>query len=212
MATRHEPIDQDAALRGLARQVDGLQGQLATQGDEITNVQKALRTITDALTDLSRRSIREAGRGRSAPADTEPSPEWLTITNEDVAVVVLDDLGWWLPNVWNHYGVVPSPCWPYHPAAVAELVACRSAWLDAIAESAKPNALADWHERYRRPLADRIPKYITCAAAAGGHEGPDGARYTASEVDLPKVAAWWAATHGQTDDPAPGLSRVGRAR
>lgn len=212
----HKPVDVDAAVIRLARQVDQLQHQvtdLATSNGELgADVATHGRGIRD-LADLIRRTSSQPLASVPDLGDEEqvPPPEWLTVTDPVLAVEWLSALDQWARDVWRHFHPLVA-CWPWHPGVVAELLTCRLLWDEAIAPGAGPGGLGAWHDRWRPGAHRRIDRDLTACERDGAHiEGPQHQSWTADPSHLDELAVWWATTHGGGPvGSAPGLTLEAR--
>lgn len=214
MTRRHLPEDQGEALGALAHQLDKLRRDVdafAAVRDDIAAHSRAI----DALTRAVRRT--DAGPGQ-APDDNDsdsvepPVPEWLTLSDVGLAIAWLTDLTVWVPRVWLRYPSAQlQPCWPWHPAVVAELLVARYAWADATVPGQGVLALAAWHDRWRPSAMTRINRAMTgCDRGGGCHVNRAGHHFHFDLAYLDELAQWWALTERPDPDAAPGLSREDR--
>jgi hypothetical protein len=209
---RHAPVDIDAAVIRLARQVDQLQHDVTELVGLRADVDAHSRALTD-LADLLRRvttdTSLEGAVGATPTAsegEAESTPEWLTITDPELAVTLLGALDQWTRDVWLHYHPL-TVCWAWHPNVVAELLSCQQLWAEAIAPGAGAGGLGAWHDRWRPGTATRITRALTaCERTDGAHVTGPSTRWSVDAAVLDELAVWWATTHGATSPP-PGLSR-----
>ena len=174
---------EERALRRLVDQVDRLAHQVQDLTALRSDVDTHTRTLAD-LTDLLRR-LRAGHADTGATATDEPAEgpvmEWLTLTDAEVAVRFLADLSVWARDVFTPYvpaGSVFAPCWPWHPTAVAELLACQGAWIAAVHPQAPLESLAGWHDRWRPGTWQRIYKLLArCERDVDGLHIDGSARY-----------------------------------
>lgn len=148
----------------------------------------------------------------SDPAAGAPV-SWLTITDPAAARVALAELADWLTRVYLYYpGSLDSlgECWPWHPAAVEELLALRGSWLAAYASpDATPARALDWHDRHDRHLPGvhrRLRATLgDCSLTAHRRGGrADQLRPALPATDaLDPLAKWWDVSHGTTGAPPP---------
>jgi len=216
-----EPDGRDEqALRRLVEQVDRLDHQVEDLTALKSDVDTHTRTLAD-LTDLLRRVTADgpaAGGGANEAEDADPPVmEWLTVTDPEVAVRFLNDLSVWVRDVFGRYvpgGSVLAPCWPWHPVAIAELLACQAAWIAAVHPKAPLEALAGWHDRWRPGTWHRVTKLLARCERDVDHLHIEGsARHRFDLAYLDELAEWWATTHGAGAEPvepgvglAPGLT------
>ena len=221
----------DDALSGLARTLDELRADVRSLTktsdiltDDVPSHTRALTALAQAVATGAASPAPAAGDGSGGGqvdghlADAEdhdedgdpPGVAWLTVTDPAQAIAWLTDLATWVPAVWQPYLLTQTPgCWPWHPAAVAELLVVRHVWHDAVAD-ADPAALAAWHDRWRPAAAQRVERLMAGCERAEGHHKISGREHTYDTAYLDELAEWWATTHGT--DPtrwAPGMSREG---
>ena len=161
--------------------------------------------LSDLIRRLSATGSAPPGGRDQGDDDAAPVAEWLTVTDPELAIGWLNRLQQWIRDVWNHYTPV-TRCWPWHPHAIAELLACQAAWSAASAAEAPPDALATWHDRWRPSTATRVGKVLTGCERTGGLHVIGITRWTFDPACLDEIAEWWATTHGRTAQ-APGLTR-----
>ena len=228
---RYTTAGVDDALAGLARALDELREDVravtqASAGltDDVASHTRALAALAQAVATGAGSAAPISGSGSAGEgddgdlADSEddggdddpPGVAWLTVSDPARAIAWLTDLATWVPAVWQPYLLTKTPgCWPWHPAAVAELLVVRHLWRDAVAD-ADPAALAAWHDRWRPAAAQRVERLMAGCERADGHHKIAGLEHTYDTAYLDELAEWWATTHGT--DPtrwAPGMSREG---
>ena len=221
------PPDPDQAGDGhgrpllqLVKQVDHLTRQVGDLTVVKAEVEAHTRTLAD-LTDLLRRlgnpaDTTPAGDQDADGDDAGPVMEWLTLTDARAAVRFLADLWVWVRDVFARYlpngdGDGLPGCWPWHPVAVTELLACQATWIAATHPLAPLDGLAGWHDRWRPGTWTRVaPITSRCARDVDAlHVETDGTRYSYDPAYLDELAEWWATTHtvsSRPDRPAPGLT------
>jgi len=230
MTRRSLPTEQVAALARVVADVNRLSHDVARLND-LADVVAAHAKAIAHLTDLAERLHQATGTrspegptddhsdgsprtGASAAAAAEdPVPAWLTVSDPEVAIAWLNDLSIWVPAVWQPHLQTKTPgCWPWHPAVVAELLVVRYQWADATTDSAKPDTLATWLDRWRPDAANRVHRHMTGCERTDGWHKDHGREHTYRLACLDELAEWWATTHGtDADQPAPGL-RVEQGR
>jgi hypothetical protein len=189
------PNSDDAAVAGLAREVDGLRRVVAP-----------LPSRVDALSAL----LAELGETVAATgARKAAAPSWLMAPTAPAETgQLLDELAAWLPVVYLQYpdAVASFPdCWCWHPHVVEELLWLMHAWLAAYQGSSASVALAgDWHERLRPGVVRRI-KATVGVCSRESHTSRPGwptpvstAPTVPSEDELSGIAEWWAVRRDET--------------
>ena len=198
---------QDPSVAGLAAQVDRIRlevAALATAGAVVrTDVESHTRTLTD-LSDLLRR-VTTADSGTADDDEPETRPEWMTVTDPGAAVNWLTGLSIWVRDVYAQYAPIPG-CWPWHPPAVAELLACHAPWAAAVAAEAAPDTIANWHDRWRPGTQHRLDDMLAGCQRARGLHVEGAARYDYDPAYLDEYAAHWAGSHDPAGNAAPGLT------
>lgn len=212
---RHFPLDLDDAVTRLAQRVETLHHDLAELGEDLTQVRGTTASHGRALTHLGELFATGTARPATEPGqgDTDeplpPAPDWAGVTDPGLAVAWLNGLAVWVPRIWLLYpGSRLTPCWPWHPAIVSELLVSQHLWLKAVTSGPAPEPLAGWHDRWRPAAAVRITRSLSgCERGAGCHVNPAGHHFTYDLDHLDDLAVWWA-THDRPDlDAAPGLTR-----
>jgi hypothetical protein len=208
---RHESVDIDAAVARLAGQVDRIDRQVSDHAVDVRRLREDVdahsRSISD-LADLVRRvrtaSSSTPSSGKDDLDEAPPVPEWLTVTDPELAVAWLGGLVVWTADVWARFRVLPG-CWPWHPTVVAELLVCQHVWMTATTPGMPPEVLATWHDRWRPGTVRRIDHVLAaCDRAHGRHVTTGGQQWTYDPAVVDELADWWATTHGST--PPPGLT------
>ncbi|WP_181780102.1 hypothetical protein [Pseudonocardia pini] len=205
------PAEPDAAMAGLARDVDVLRRQVAP-----------LPARVDALSGLLA-ELGETVAALSARKPPTPAPSWLMApTDPEVTGRLLDEVAGWLAHVYLRYpdAVESFPdCWCWHPHVVEELLWLMHAWAAAYQGPAASVALSgDWHDRQRPGVVRRI-KATAGVCSRENHQTrpgwPDqvtGAPTVPSEADLDRIGRWWAdAREEPAPEPPRTDSRIGEA-
>jgi hypothetical protein len=238
MAKHHPPQDEDGALAALANQLDELRRdheRLTTVRGDVAAIRSDLAAFNDALNDLTDTVRRRTAspHGPEAPAqtpddaaagpltddgrptlqvpETDDVPEWMAVTDPQLAVAWLNDLTVWVPRVWARYphGGLPK-CWPWHPPAVAELLTSRHQWAAATAPGSGIDGLTSWHDRWRPGTVLRLAGVMSgCERAQGCHTNVTMKHWRYDLDQLDDLAVWWATTSGNPSvdlESAPGLT------
>jgi hypothetical protein len=147
------------------------------------DVERATRRVGELETLLRQLAADVAALPRLAqgPGDGGPADErgrvraWLLAEDRRQAASDLGDLAEWLHRVYLRYpdAALPS-CWLWHPAVIEELWWLRRAHADAYdPELESWQRVADWHDRQRPGVVQRLGKAVgTCELALhrGGHD------------------------------------------
>ncbi|MPZ24991.1 MAG: hypothetical protein GEV12_00680 [Micromonosporaceae bacterium] len=201
-----------AGLAALATEVEQLQRRLESHQDGIRQAQESADHAHRVLIDIVDRVQAIADQHTTNGADPAAGApaSWLTLTDPATARVALADLADWLTHVYLHYpGSLDSlgECWPWHPAAIEELLALRGGWLAAYTgPDATPTRALDWHDRHLPGVQRRLRTALSdCSLAAHRRGGrADHLRPTLSAADaLDQLAQWWATSHGTNGAPTP---------
>ena len=197
------------AAEALAGQLDALSRQLRLHGEDLVTVRALAEAATRVLDDLVERidqvehtASTAATRLAEHLAAGDRNPRcWSWLAEPDPkAVVRLAD---WMGRVLLHYPTTPaalSPCWPWHPWAVEELLALHRSWTEAyIGATASGLRAVDWHERHRPGVLTRIGRTLADCDLAAHHPGAR-ADHThqpalAGAAQIDQATAWWATQH-----------------
>lgn len=188
----------DAALAGMAREVDGLRRDLATLRALPSRVDELGRLLADLAESVSRKPSAPAPSWLMAPADVETTGP------------LLDELAAWLGAIYLRYPDAADSfpeCWCWHPHVVEELAWLMYAWSAAYQGAAASVALAgDWHDRLRPGVVRRI-KATAGVCSLENHQTrpgwpavPDSTPTVSAEDQLNDIAEWWA---HRREEPAP---------
>jgi hypothetical protein len=202
-----------AALAALAGEVEALRRQVDIQQRDLVQAQEsadhAHRVVVEIVDRVKAIADRQAAQNERDPAVGAPI-SWLSIEDPASARLALGELADWLTRVYVHYpGSIDSlgECWPWHPAAVEELLALRGAWLAAYTSPDASAARAvDWHDRHLPGVQRRLRTALGDCSLAAHHRGgrADQLRPTIPAVAaLDQLADWWTASHGTTGAPPP---------
>ncbi|MGH3682294.1 MAG: hypothetical protein ACRDT2_18820, partial [Natronosporangium sp.] len=126
---------QPPGLAALATEIEQLQRRMVTQQDGVRQAQESADHAHRVLIDIVDRVKALADQHTTSRTTQDPAAgapvSWLTLTDPAAARVALAELADWLTDVYLHYpGSLDSlgECWPWHPAAVEELLALRGGW------------------------------------------------------------------------------------
>ena len=209
MTNQHPP----AGLAALAAEVEQVQRRLEAHQDGIRQAQESADHAHRVLIDIVDR-VKAIADHHTTTTGTDPAAgapiSWLTLDDPAAAQIALTELGYWLSQVYLHYpGSLDSlgECWPWHPAAIEELLALRGSWLAAYTgPDATPARALDWHDRHLPGVQRRLRATLgDCSLAAHNRGGrADQLRPTLPAADaINPLAHWWASSHGTTGAPPP---------
>ena len=198
LAARVDALEQDT--RVLRTDADGLgrgYARLTTQIDRLAN--RASTTTGAGAGGTSGTAGRSAPTGPGA-ADDEGQPDWLTVTDPDVAVAWVTAADIWARDILTRHGLAltSTPCWPIHPDVVGDLLALIAQREEAYG-GAKPAAVSEWLTRWLPAGIDRIRGRLAVCLDERGHS-QNSRIYDAKPVDPAHAAHWWATDR---NTPAP---------
>lgn len=214
---RRDTTAGDAAVAGLAREVESLRATLQALEEQVAPLPKQVSKLATLVHNLAAQ-VRGGDEGKKTPPLS-----WLDLDESEgpaAAQTVLEELSLWLARVFLRYpdGAAALPeCWWWHPDVVEELVALMRAWLAAYADGdATAARAADWHDRYRPGVVKRI-RQATGNCSLEAHQA-DGERHQPAPaipagLALAPIADWWANHRTQTaPEPDPQLVAETRAQ
>ncbi|WP_210717515.1 hypothetical protein [Amycolatopsis acididurans] len=200
-ASQPETGTANAAVAGMAREIEGLRKAVAALPPLSMRVEDLARVVQDLAAKLA-----------ESPAEGNPALSWLALpADPEMTREVLDGLCRWLAEVFLRYpdgaGALPE-CWLWHPDVVEELLWLMRTWLAAY-EDADASALraGDWHDRYRPGVVKRIKTATgSCSLenhlAGGSHHRPAPAVPLTEAAE--RMAAWWSTARGDAaPEPTP---------
>ena len=181
MTPASPPIDENT-VRAVVGRVDRLEADLA----------KLDRTLS---------SLASAAKGLLATKQEQAAqPDWLTVDKPAVAQAMLLAALDWTDRHGATLELKVQPCWPWHPQAVAVLLAATQHHY-AVYHGPSPVAVTDFLTRYLPAIAKQLREAQgSCREAIHLHAGQ---KYTVHRDQLPDLAAWWATDRTGL---APGLT------
>lgn len=188
--------DLPAQVTALASLVDRNQHRLA-------RVESMVRQLTAEV---------EARVPRDQDAEASQSTDaraWLLIQDTGQGRAVLAELTQWLAEVYLHYpGAALPSCWLWHPAVVEELWWLRQAHHDAYnARDGSAAKAADWHDRYRPGVTQRIQAALRdCELAL--HEKPRPAPTVPLTGSADRIAEAWTTTRTSPQPTSDELTKA----
>lgn len=141
------------------------------------------------------------------PGDGTPAEPWWTVNDPDVARARLTDLVEWIEAVYARY-LAPDEelraCWMYHADVVTELLTLRDTWHAVYyGPAASPQAVQDWHDRYRPGTVQRVTASLRgCGLAKHKDQGKYARPRTPGRDLVDGIAAWWGETRGASAPPS----------
>lgn len=153
-------------VTALAGQLDRLrQGHEDLDGRH-TETRKAadagLRVAREALALVQRVGQSTAPAGDAEEEEEEAPKPLLCVLSilpgqEEELAEELESLASWLAQVYLRYEDARLPeCWAWHTAAVEELLTLQTMWEIGYRLRPNPQAVADWHDRYRPGVVRRL--------------------------------------------------------
>lgn len=186
----------DLSLTGFARAVE-------RNGRRIAELDALVRRLAHDVAGLARALPAATAAGeRSAVVDGPRS--WLLAKDPDEARAVLADLVEWVGAVYLRYAGAALPsCWLWHADVVEELLCLRQAHAAAYtARSACVQRAADWHDRLRPRVAERITRaHGRCELAEHVRGCPQARPAVPASVSaaLDAVAEAWTSARAQPE-------------
>lgn len=176
--------------------VVALSKELERHGQRVDRAEKLLRVLSEDLAALA-----EEVRGQ----DPEPTGvrSWLLVEDTEQARQDLGDLIAWLGAVYLRYPDAGLPsCWLWHPAVIEELWWLFQAHQDAYTgPQASYTRAADWHDRQRPGVAERVRRWLRSCELAEHHQAHEPAGVPlVSSAD--RIAHAWT-TDRSTPKPTP---------
>src|SRR3954447_3812454 len=180
-STPSAQIDGDT-VRAVVGRVDRLEADLAKLNHTLTGLGAAVKGLL------------------TQKQDQAVQPGWLTVDKPAVAQAILLAAVDWTERHGATLGLKVQPCWPWHPQAVAVLLAATQHHY-AVYHGPSPIAVTDFLTRYLPAIAKQLREAQgSCREAIHLHAGQ---KYTVHRDQLPDLARWWATD--RTDLP-PGLT------
>lgn len=188
--------DHQERFRAIARITD----------DHETRIER-LRRDVDHVTSALSRHLQEKPAGQPKKADGPGQPDWLSVTDPEVAQTILDETALWVDHYGRYLGLELRHCWPWHPQVVVLIVAAAQHYR-AVYAAAVPPAVTDFLTVRMRAIRTQSEALFPVGCRDTTHE-VDEIRYTVHLDELPALATWWATDRTGL---APGLtSRIAAA-
>jgi hypothetical protein len=155
----------------------GIRGQAQTVAEAASLAQEVTR-LSQAVTG------RADGEGQRDPL---AHPRVWAALDDAAYVEALRDLARWVAEIllpgYPQVGPLLAPCWPAHPAVVAELDWLYWDWLGWTGTVGRSRDAADWHDRWLPGVLARIgPELAACVQ--GRHALPPRERAVPPELVL----------------------------
>jgi hypothetical protein len=163
-------IDQDT-VRAVVGRVDRLEADLAKLDRTLTALSGAVKGLLAQKQELA------------------VQPDWLTVDKPAVAEAMLLAAVDWTERHGATLGLKVQPCWPWHPQAVAVLLAATQ-YHYAVYHGPSPVAVTDFLTRYLPAIAKQLREAQGSCREAIHLDGSE--KYTVHRDQLPDLAAWWA--------------------
>lgn len=222
------PGHSEAAIRALARDlaelrtaVDELREQTSAASEGAAAAVRAAATLTDTVEKIRTRTAASAAESQESdvpahavrsgvtppPGDGTPAEPWWTVSDADIAQARLSDLVDWIESVYVRYldsTTELTPCWAYHADVVTELLTLRDTWHAVYyGPAASPQAVQDWHDRYRPGTVQRVTAVLRgCGLAKHSGQSYKPPRTPGAEA-IGTISSWWSDTHGTSAPPPP---------
>ncbi len=178
---RPAQIDQET-LRAVVGRVDRLEADLAKLDRTVTGLAGAVKGLL------------------AAKQEQAVQPDWQAVDDPAVAQTMLLAAVEWTEHHGATLGLKVQPCWPWHPQAVAVLLAAAQHH-HAVYHGPSPVAVTDFLTRYLPAIAKQLREAQgNCREAIHLDAGQ---KYTVHRDQLPDLAAWWATDRTGL---APGLT------
>lgn len=205
-------IVQERHGKQIIRLGEDLSTETRTRKQELGEVRQNLASLAQLVTQGPTGAEEDEDGG-------ELQPNWFTVDDGDQAEDLIVELGKWVQEVYLPAALPklrPPRCWPWHPAVVADLDACRQAWEEAfMKKKAGPLARAEWFDRWHAGTQKRVEEHLKGCRGEGRNEAGEmvvlhydweaGGGVIYDWTQVPGMAHWWAETHGRDGSRAPGL-------
>jgi hypothetical protein len=185
----------DAALALLAVQLSELAARVDDVAARLEMAEAGIRgqaqTVAEAASlaqEVTRLSQAVTGRaGDGGGRDPLAHPRVWAALEHKAYLEALRDLARWVAEIllpgYPQVGPPLAPCWPAHPAVVAELDWLYWDWLEWTGPDGRSRDAADWHDRWLPGVLARIvPELAGCAQ--GKHTPPGRVRVVPPELVL----------------------------
>lgn len=186
-------------------QVDQVAADVAALGRGLAELTAQVRALNE-----SRHTATPAAAGKDDPDEEEDDgsgsdgglqPDWLTVTDPDLAGQWLADAAEFATTILAHFpGTTLPACWPLHPAAVVDMIALNAQRGDAYGtESAA--GVSEFQGRWLPSAVRRLIAVTASCEKRFGHV-EDKLVYQVGDLDPYRVALWWIDSR-DTGSPAP---------
>lgn len=181
----------------LQARTTGLQRRHDQLDEKLQAIVRTQQTLAETVTEkLGQVSCNNSSGGDSGGGGGQR--DWFAVPSVDVGLQWLEELSGWLDRVWRWMVTEPLPqCWPWHPAAVAELLAIQAQW-EAVYAANVPSGVVDVLGRWLPGAKSRVLGELR-ACNQYLHRGNQ-------QVDreaVPALVEWWVTS--REGDP-PGLT------
>jgi hypothetical protein len=208
----------DAVDTHLVR-VDARLAQVDQLSADVAAVGRGLAELTAQVRALNQTRHTGAGPAPATGEDDDPDqggdvdeegehghlqPDWLTVTDPDLAGRWLADAAEFATQVLAHFpGTTLPACWPLHPAAVVDLIALNF----QRAEAYRGETAAGVSEYQARWLPGAVRRLTAATANCANRLGhvEDKRVYQVPALDPHLVALWWIDSRS-AGSPAPSVA------
>lgn len=180
-------------------QVDQLSADVAAVGRGLAELTAQVRALNESRHTGGANPAAATGEdGDSDPDDdADPDgmdgvlqPDWLTVTDPDLAGQWLADAAEFATAILAHFPGTPLPaCWPLHPAAVVDLIALNLQRGHAYGVES-PSEVSEFQARWLPGAVRRLTAVTASCEKRFGHV-EDKRVYQVPPLDPYRVALWW---------------------
>ena len=172
----------EGTVRAVVGRVDRVEADLAKLDRTVTGLAGAIKGLL------------------ASKQEQAVQPDWLTVDKPAVAEAMLLAAVDWTERHGATLGLKVQPCWPWHPQAVAVLLAATQHHY-AVYHGPSPVAVTDLLTRYLPAIGKQLREAQGSCREAIHLDA--GEKYTVHRDQLPDLAAWWATDRAGL---APGLA------
>lgn len=191
-------------------QLDGLATDVNALGHGFAELTHRVTVLSDAAARGTGAASTRSGQGSDGDATSEADPaggdtagedaddgqpDWLTVTDPDLATAWLTDALAFAGDVLAQFprGKLPD-CWPVHGVAVVEVLALQRQWADAYA-TPDPGAVSDLLGRWLPGALHRLGRITGECGLQRAHQ-EDNHHYRVPALEPDRVALWWIDSRG----------------
>jgi hypothetical protein len=193
-------------------QVDQVAADVAALGRGLSELTAQVRALNESRQTATGGTPAAAGGtadGEDDPQDgAEPDgadgvlqPDWLTVTDPDLAGQWLADAAEFASTILAHFpGTTLPACWPLHPAAVVDMIALNLQRGDAYGIEGS-SGVSEFQGRWLPSAVRRLTAVTASCEKRFGHV-EDKRVYQVGDLDPYRVALWWIDSR-DAGSPAP---------